>query len=115
MEAEGMAVKFGMEMAHRFHLHSIAIQNDCQQVERLITGQVVSQVEVGQITKEIKEMGQAFQHIEWIHIPRKQNRVAHEMAHIACNWEEIECWVDRPPIILVALLNEELACLNIDD
>ncbi|CAL1355798.1 unnamed protein product [Linum trigynum] len=64
LEAEVMVVKFGLEMAHRLQLHSIAIQTDCQQVERLITGQAISHVEVGQITHEIKEMGRTFQQIE---------------------------------------------------
>ncbi|CAL1383751.1 unnamed protein product [Linum trigynum] len=107
-EAEAMAIGFGLDLARRFGILEMEMESDCQGIIQQLQREEDRETESGLICAELRAVAQTLNHVQWNFVGRKFNGPAHLMAHVECDWESEEIWVDNPPQFLVTLLREDM-------
>ncbi|CAI0404812.1 unnamed protein product [Linum tenue] len=74
---------------------------DCEAVLNGIRDADRDWTEFGLVCRSIKRILGEIGGGEIKHVYRTANAAAHIMAHVKTRWDEVEVWIDRPPMVLL--------------
>lgn len=64
----------------------------------------------GQLVEDIKAMAPSFQWLSFSHIKREGNVVAHKLAKLSCNYNELMIWKEEvPPSIQKFVIDDSVS------
>ena len=82
--AEYRALLLGLERARKLGVQEVEIRSDSELVVRQLTGEYrVRNADLLELYRQVVELERAFQRVEYVHIPRAQNRAADRLANRA--------------------------------
>ncbi|CAL1373665.1 unnamed protein product [Linum trigynum] len=105
--AEAQAMRWGLKLTRLYFSQPLLLESDCQSVIHKLNRRDATEMEVGMICEEIRDLAAEEGNVEWRFWKREGNACAHEMARLNCRAEETEIWFSMPPVILVSLLLQE--------
>ncbi|OIS96673.1 hypothetical protein A4A49_54681 [Nicotiana attenuata] len=80
MTAEAIAIRKALECAVTLGWKSVKILSDAKNVVDMIQKQVATSWEIEVLCEDIWKLSSMFDHVEFLYIPRKLNKVAHSLA-----------------------------------
>ncbi|CAO2163808.1 unnamed protein product [Urochloa humidicola] len=103
-EAEALACLEGLGLAMRWPDHSLTLETDCASVISKVTSKSPDRSVLGAIIEDIKQAARGFRCICFRGISREQNKVAHELAHLAIRRKENDVLVGGAPACVDPLI-----------
>jgi hypothetical protein len=105
--AEALAMREGLALACRLGCQAIVVESDSLETINSCTGVDTWWSESAAIFADIVDLASNIDKLEFKHIPREANMVAHEIARncfvqkVNCNWDD-----DPPSFLLSSLIND---------
>ncbi|CAL1372336.1 unnamed protein product [Linum trigynum] len=112
-DSEVMAIDFGLELARRMTFREMEMESDSLGIISQLRREEERQTENVLLCEEVRAKAQEFDRVIWSFVGREFKKPAHFMAHVSCNWDEEEIWMDRPPFFLEPLLKEDCRATDI--
>ncbi|CAL1398314.1 unnamed protein product [Linum trigynum] len=113
IEAEAKAIIMGIREANRRGLSPFIVETDCLRLIHKLEKEENDTTELGIWCEEIKKLAKANEVLSgvstrWGYTHRKNNSIAHWLAHSCFCWDRQFVWVDNPPTSLLLLLQADL-------
>lgn len=111
-EAEAMAARLALTIAIDVGLRDVVLENDCLQLITQLKHGAEDNTSFGVITRDILELAKSCCSISFNFVKREGNKVAHNLAHLSCNFGELRVWKEEVPIEANSYVISDLEFLN---
>ncbi|KAL0011877.1 hypothetical protein SO802_006985, partial [Lithocarpus litseifolius] len=97
VEAEAMAYETGLIFAKDIGIQEVVIEGDSLIIHRALSDESKSPSSVSAIVQGMQELGEDFRKIEFSHVRRQGNKVAHLLAKHAIDVSDFIAWIEETP------------------
>ncbi|CAN6241979.1 unnamed protein product [Urochloa humidicola] len=106
--AEALACLVGARLAQRWRMANLFLEADCSTVIDKLAANCMDRSVVGPIIRDIGEEIKNLNSISFSKVRREQNKVAHELAHLAIRTGNSQVFVESVPECASTLVCNEL-------
>ncbi|KAL2897058.1 Uncharacterized protein RDABS01_038841 [Bienertia sinuspersici] len=106
-----MAVRHGVRVTMEAGLRNLIIESDCLKVIQDVKQKKQESTATGSIIYDILHLVKSCSFVEFSHVKREANQVAHHLARVSSSYDEMYVWMEEAPYtimhyVMADLLNE---------
>ena len=95
---EVLAARGALCFAKDLGFNKVILEGDSEIIIKALNSGCPSSSSFGHIIKDIKVLSSSLRNVLFSHTRRQGNRVAHEMAKLACNFVQFQSWMEDVPL-----------------
>ncbi|KAL2934062.1 Acrosin-binding protein [Bienertia sinuspersici] len=92
-----MAVRHEVRVAVEARLRNLIIESDCLKVIQAVKQKKKESTAFGSIICDILHLVKSCSFVEFCHVKREANQVAHNLARVSSSYDEMYVWMEEAP------------------